>query len=151
MIIDSYKHGGGQEPILIIDNISKKVPKKVETYHGKDEESEVIIKNRIDYSKNIYSKKIINAYSKKIIGSKDPYPILHVNIESSPRNSNINKKYIYREIIKTEIKDENQENQENNENGIKMKDDDIEENYEFDDKEEKENEAKLTIKGIEKK
>jgi hypothetical protein len=116
MIIDSYKHGGEPEPRVIINNISKKVPKKVETYHGKDEESEVIIKNRIDYNKNVYSKKIINAYSKKIIGSPDPYPILHVNIENGQKNSNINKKYIYREIIKTEIKDENQEI---NENGIK--------------------------------
>ena len=119
MIIDSYQNK--QQPRVIINNISKRVPKKVETYYGKDEineKNEIIVNNRKDYNENVYSKKkIVNTYSKKIIGSADPYPNITVNIESGPQDSNINQKYIYREVIKTELNDKlklnNAENQEN--------------------------------------
>ena len=115
-IQESYKKSGQKEGRVIINDISRKYPKRVETYHGIDEEEITNYQNinninNVDginnNNKKIYSKKIINTYQKKNVN------LTEVFNNNSPSSQ---KKSCYREEIKIEFKDYNQQEQQN---GIK--------------------------------
>ena len=113
-IQQSYKKSGQKLGRVIINDISKKYPKRVETYHGRDEEeitnyqniNNINNINGINYNneKILYSKKIINTFQKKNVNLTE---VFKNNSPSSPQ------KYFYREEIKIELKDYNQQEQQN--------------------------------------
>ncbi len=113
-IQESYKKSGQKLGRVIINDISKKYPKRVETYHGRDEEeitnyqniNNINNINGINYNneKILYSKKIINTFQKKNVNLTE---VFKNNSPSSPQ------KYFYREEIKIELKDYNQQEQQN--------------------------------------
>ena len=113
-IQESYKKSGQKLGRVIINDISKKYPKRVETYHGRDEEeitnyqniNNINNVNGINYNneKILYSKKLINTYQKKNVNLTE---VFKNNSPSSPQ------KYFYREEIKIELKDYNQQEQQN--------------------------------------
>jgi len=113
-IQESYKKSGQKLGRVIINDISKKYPKRVETYHGRDEEeitnyqniNNINNINGINYNneKILYSKKLINTYQKKNVNLTE---VFKNNSPSSPQ------KYFYREEIKIELKDYNQQEQQN--------------------------------------
>ena len=118
IILDSIRSSGSPHQNVIINDISRKYPKRIETYHGKDEEEEIntvqIIDGKISNFENgnndtiivqnqpnerkTYSKKIITTYQKNQVNKKIiSYPqtnILYKLNEETPQM-----KYYYREMI----------------------------------------------------
>ena len=140
MILDSMRTSG-QERRVIINDISKKYPKRIETYHGKDEEEgniqyqKIIINtqnqeiNNIGYGKNINNNGQIpeniiksNLYYKKVINHKrnQSSPLIQLipetNFQNGIQNPLQETKYYYREIITTTGMENNFEKEQNYKN-----------------------------------
>ena len=138
MVLDSIRSSGQPHRNVIINDISRKYPKRIETYYGKDDEEDnennavqifegkinnlengkrdVIIVQNQPNEKQTYSKKIITTYQKNQINQKIlSYPqtnLLYKLDEDSPQT-----KFYYREIITNKnIQFNNQSDQTNNNN-----------------------------------
>ena len=154
MVLDSIRTSGSPHQNVIINDISRKYPKRIETYHGKDEEEESntvqIINGKINNIENgdngviimqgqsnerpTYSKKIITTYQKNQINKKIiSYPktnILYKLDEDTPQM-----KYYYREMITSNNNQLNNQNDlinnNNNKNNIYNQNDNNNENQQI--------------------
>ena len=150
IILDSIRSSGSPHQNVIINDISRKYPKRIETYHGKDEEEEsntvqiingkfnniesgnndVIIVQNQPNERQTYSKKIITTYQKNQITKKIiSYPqtnFVYKLDEESPQM-----KYCYREMIASKNIDLNILNDPINNNNIYIQNDNNNNNQTF--------------------
>ena len=150
MVLDSIRTSGSPHQNVIINDISRKYPKRIETYHGKDEEEEsntvqiingkfnniengnndVIIVQNQPNERQTYSKKIITTYQKNQIYKKIiSYP--QTNFAYKLDEESPQMKYCYREMITSKNIDLNNQNDPINNNNIYIQNDNNNNNQTF--------------------